>query len=133
VVKAIDGYKINYLAPRAWRQGGQIAQAALGQVATRSGSEPDNFVVVLDESTGSVSHLLDLGWQDRNKGCCRGLGWIGTDTVIVSTDQEGVLAWRLSTGEVTRALPLTFGVLSIAPEGCDWTVTVEGVSAACTT
>ncbi len=121
-------YRPKYLQPRGWRMGNRIAQAASGQV----GNHPGDFVVVVDDRTESVTHVLDLG-TGRNKGCCTVLGWENTETVLVRTDQDGLLRWHLPTGRVSRLSPPAAGTLSIAPTGCGWTITVEGSTSGCMT
>ena len=121
-------YRLSYLAPRGWRFDNLIAQAASGQV----GDRPGDFVIVVDERTKAITHVLDLG-SGRNKGCCRVMGWRGTDHVLVYTEQDGLLLWQLSTGEVTRLFPHAPGALSIAPTGCEYEVKIEGKpTSACT-
>ena len=121
-------YRLNYLAPRGWRVDNRIAQVAGGQV----GDRPGDFVIVVDERTEAITHVLDLG-SGRNKGCCRVMGWRGTDHVLVQTDQDGLLQWQVSTGVVTRLFASAPGALSIAPTGCDFEVTIEGQTHACMT
>jgi hypothetical protein len=107
---AIADHTVNTLMGRAWRSGDRIAQAAFGQ----SGQGPGNFVIVVNELSRSVTHLLELGFTGPNLGCCQVLGWHDADTVLVYTSQEGLLAWHLPTGAVTLVLPVAQGTLSIA-------------------
>ncbi len=123
-------YRMSDLYPRAWRHGDSIAAAGSGQV----GSRPGDFVFVIDDRSGTVTHVLDLGTgQDRNKGCCRVLRMDGPQNVLISSDQDGVLDWDLTTGTVTRRTALRGGPLSLEPTGCDWTITVGGVTSSCIT
>jgi hypothetical protein len=119
-------YRPSYLQPRGWRMGNLIAQAASGQV----GNYPGDFVVVVDDRTESVTHVLDLG-TGRNKGCCAVLGWTDNETVLIRTDQDGLLRWHLSTGQVTRLIPPAAGTLSVATMGCAYQVTIEGMTSGC--
>jgi hypothetical protein len=121
-------YRPSYLAPRGWRMGNLIAQAASGQVD----DHPGDFILVVDDRTQSVTHVLDLG-SGRNKNCCAVLGWESSEIVLVRTDQDGVLRWDLTSGAVTLLMPAAPGTLSIAPMGCGWTVRIEGGASSCIT
>ncbi len=120
------GYRVSYLAPRGWREGNLIAQAASGQVD----NHPGDFVIVVDDRPEAVTHVLDLG-DGRNKLCCAVVGWEGAETVLVRTDQDGVLRWHLPTGTVTRLTASAPGALSIAPMGCVQHVEIEGQGFGC--
>jgi hypothetical protein len=111
-------YRIAELSPRGWRDGNLIAQAASGPTG--------GFVAVIDDRTLDVTHVLDL-----NGG--RVLGWMNSDVVLVQTGRDGLLKWQLTTGTVTRLTNPTTGSLSIAPAGCDWTVTIADITASCIT
>jgi len=122
-----DPYHISYLAPRSWRMGSLIATAASGQVDNR----PGDFVMVVDAQTGAVTNVLDLG-DPRLKGCCTVMGWQNSDVVLVRTEGD-LLFWRLSTGLVTQLADNVPGWISVAPTGCGWRITIDGVTSACTT
>jgi hypothetical protein len=122
-----DPYHISYLAPRSWRMGSLIATAASGQVDNR----PGDFVMVVDAQTGAVTNVLDLG-DPRVKGCCTVMGWQTSDVVLVRTEGD-LLVWRLSTGLVTQLADNVPGSISVAPTGCGWRITIDGVTSACTT
>jgi hypothetical protein len=117
--------RVDTLAPRGWRSGNLIAQAASGRIGDRSA----DFALILDTEDGRVTHLLDLGTAAA-PGCCSVLGWMGTDKVIVRTANDIVL-WYLADGRVTRLATNAPGPLSIAPTGCDWRITIAGATAAC--
>jgi len=117
-------YRFSYLMPHGWRYGDLIAQAGGGQ----AGSVPGEFVVVIDDQTGDITQVLDLG-PNRNKGCCAVVGWMNPDAVIIHTDQEGLLQWTLSTGTVTRLTDRLPGASSLPMNGCDWRI----LNAACVT
>jgi hypothetical protein len=111
-------YRISYLNPRGWRYGNLIAQGAGGQ----AGSQPGEFVVVVNDQSGDITHVLDLG-PGRNKGCCAVLGWSeGDGAVLVHTDREGLLQWRLATGEVTRLTDRLPGAVSLPLMGCEFQI-----------
>jgi hypothetical protein len=114
-------YRIAELRPRGWRDGNLIAQAASGPTG--------EFVAVIDDRTSDITHVLDL----NGGGGGRVLGWMNSDVVLVHTDRDGLLKWQLTTGTVTRLTNPTTGSLSIAPAGCDWTVTIADVTASCIT
>jgi hypothetical protein len=119
---------ISTLSPRGWRYGDLIAQAGSGHID----GGPVDFVVVADAKQGIVARILDLG-PGRNKGCCATLGWRNPSSVLVYTEQEGLLTWDVSNGKILRLVPPAPGALSIATMGCDWTVTIEGRTASCVT
>ncbi|MBB5874574.1 hypothetical protein F4553_008008 [Allocatelliglobosispora scoriae] len=129
--RTLGAYRISYLSPRGWRYGDLVAFAANGQLSTANGSGPRDFVAVLDARTGAFTQVLDLGERDRNKGCCAVYGWQNSNEVLVYTQQEGLLAWDLSTGRVVRLVDPALGLVSVAPMGCDWHLTIGGVSADC--
>ncbi|MEU5943568.1 hypothetical protein ABZ807_31410 [Micromonospora sp. NPDC047548] len=123
-------YRIADLAPRGWRMHDRIAQVASGPA---DGPARGTFLVVINVSTGKVVHLLDLG-PGRTAGCCAVLGWANGDDVLVRTDREGLLKWHLPNGSVTLLADRPVdGIISIAPTGCDWRLTIRGVTTACTT
>jgi hypothetical protein len=117
-------YRIDALTPRGWRTGNVIAQAARGRI----GERPTDFVIVVDEGSGAVTNVLDLG-ASGVEGCCAVVGW-QSDSVLVRTSTE-LLLWRLSTGAVTHLAGNVAGTLSLAPNGCGWRVTIEGETASC--
>jgi hypothetical protein len=82
-----------------------------------------------------VTHVLALaGAKERfGRGCCTVVGWAGAGDDVLIGGIEGLLRWRLSTGEVTRLSDPGFVIVSVAPTGCDWTITVNRVTASCTT
>jgi hypothetical protein len=121
----IGAYRIDALAPRGWRSGGRIAQAASGQ----AGNWPGDFVLVVDTGSGAITNVLDLR-SSGVKGCCAVLGWQNPDTVVVRTTDD-VLLWSPSTGRVTQAMDNHNGLISLAPNGCGWRITVDGSTAAC--
>jgi hypothetical protein len=123
-------YRIADLALRGWRMHDSIAQVASGPA---DGPARGTFLVVINVSTGKVTHLLDLG-PGRTAGCCAVLGWANGDDVLVRTDREGLLKWHLPDGSVTLLADRpTDSVISIAPTGCDWRLTISGVTTVCTT
>ncbi len=126
-VAGADPYDIRFITPRAWRMGNLIAVAASGQVE----NHPGDFIVVVDAPTGAVTNVLDLG--DRSvKACCTVMGWQNSDVVLVRTEDD-LLFWRLSTGAVTQLSENVPGSISIAPTGCNWRITIDGIGSACTT
>jgi hypothetical protein len=52
--------------------------------------------------------------------------------VLVYSNPEGLLRWHLPTGAVRRLSPWGAGRLSVAPTGCDWTITIDHITSACT-
>ncbi len=119
-------YQISDLSPRGWRYGNLIAQAAGG----RDGSAHANFVAVIDDQAGTVTHILDLG-TGRAKGCCSVLGWAGSDDVLVYADEHGLLDWNLSTRAVTRLTEPAPGGISVASGGCDYSIKIAGITYGC--
>ena len=119
-------YRLSYLAPRGWRFDSRIAQAASGQV----GDRPGDFVIVVDERTKEITHVLDLG-GGRNKGCCRVMGWRGAEQCPGPHRAGRIASWQLSTGDVTRLFAYAPGALSIAPTGCEYEVKIEGNTYVC--
>ena len=119
-------YRIAFLSPRGWRYGNLVAQAASGQI----GSTYGDFVAVIDDHTGDITHVLDLG-GGRNKGCCSVVGWLNGTDVLVYTDQTGLLRWQLTTSIVTRLTDPAAGPISVAPTGCGFTITIAGVTSGC--
>jgi hypothetical protein len=123
-------YRIDYLMPRGWRSAHRIAQAPGGAAGPQYGE----FVLIIDDRTAAVSRILDLG-PLHTKGCCSVLGWIGADTVLIHSGRDGLLRWELTTGGVARLsrpsspAPTT---VSVAPNGCDWSIKVDGITSACT-
>jgi hypothetical protein len=87
---------------------------------------------VLGDHTGNISNVLDLGGS-RSKGCCTVLGWMSAHSVLIRLDPEGLLEWDLTSGAVTRHSGPSSGVVSIAPFGCDFSVTVDSTTSSCTT
>jgi hypothetical protein len=124
-VRGAAPYRITTVAPRGWRPGHLIAQAASGQV----GDHPGDFVLVVDDRSGAVTNVLELA-ASGVKGCCAVLGWPGSDTVIVRTDTD-VLLWQLTTGAVTQPTDNAPGSLSLGPSGCASKITIEGVTTSC--
>jgi len=57
-------------------------------------------VAVVDVRTGAVVRLLVLG-PAAGRADATALGWLDSDAVLLRTDQDGVVAWNTSTGEVT--------------------------------
>jgi hypothetical protein len=53
--------------------------------------------------------------------------------VILQIDQYGLLEWDLPSGAVMRLTEGVAGAVSVAPSGCDWTITIGGITASCTT
>ena len=80
-----------------------------------------DFVVVVDDRPEAVTHVLDLG-TFPGMACCAVMGWENGETVLVLSDQEGLLRWHLPTGAVTRLTASAQGSMSVAPTGCNWTV-----------
>jgi hypothetical protein len=117
-----------HLDARGWRYGNLIAHAAGGEV----GSVRGDFVAVIDDRTGAVTHVLNLG-AGGGPDCCAVVGWGGKSTVHVYTARAGLLAWELTSGAVTRLMPPAAGLLSVAPLGCDWTIRVPSGAASCVT
>jgi hypothetical protein len=129
--RPVDGhaagpYQFGFLIGRGWRYGNLIAQAA----ASRPDSDVGDFVAVVDDRTDGVTHVLDIGAR-RDRGCCTAVGWSGGDDVLVN-DTEGLLRWHLPTGAVTRLSAPVRGIVSVAPTGCDWSITIDQVTSACT-
>ncbi|MEV8515233.1 hypothetical protein [Dactylosporangium sp. NPDC051484] len=91
--------------------GDLVVRAGWGRTPTRQGVE---VVAVVDVRTGELRRLLDLG-RDRVKGCCQPLDWVDEHTVLLRTDQEGLIAWDVSTGAVSVVStgPL-LGIVAIA-------------------
>jgi len=52
--------------------------------------------------------------------------------VLVHSQRDGLLRWDLATGSVTRLSRPGAGTVSVAPGGCDWSITIDHVTAACT-
>ena len=120
-------YQFGFLVGRGWRYGNLIARAAAGRPDTDVGY----FVAVVDDRTAGVTNVLDIGAR-RDAGCCTALGWSGAgDDVLITTDTEGLLRWHLPTGTVTRLSAPVSGIVSVAPMGCDWTITVDNITAEC--
>jgi hypothetical protein len=125
-VTSAPTYRLSHLAPRGWRMGNLIAQAGGGQID----NHPGDFVIVVDDRTESITHVLDLG-SGRNKGCCAVVGWENSESVLVRTGQDGLLRWHLPTGAVSRLTAYAPGAVSVAPMGCSYRVTIEGATYGC--
>jgi hypothetical protein len=124
-------YSLAILLGRGWRYGNLIAHTA----TARPGGASADVVAVIDDRTAVVTHVLALaGAKERfGRGCCTVVGWAGAGDDVLIGGIEGLLRWRLSTGEVTRLSDPGFVIVSVAPMGCDWTITVNRVTASCTT
>ncbi|MEE3919090.1 hypothetical protein V2I01_13860 [Micromonospora sp. BRA006-A] len=70
-------------------------------------------VAVLDARTGAVTRLLDLGREDRAKGCCEVYGWTADGDLLFRYD-AGLARWRPETGTVDWVASDVPGRLSIA-------------------
>jgi hypothetical protein len=120
-------YRIDYLIPRGWRYGHRIAQAAGGTEGPRYGE----FVLLIDDGAAAVTRILDLG-PLHTKGCCPVLGWLGADDVLIHSGRDGLLRWELTTGSVLRLSRPAPVLVSVAPNGCDWGITIDHIRSACT-
>ncbi|MGC5018782.1 hypothetical protein [Micromonospora sp. DT47] len=102
-------FQVNEFYGRGWQRGGRIAQAAWITNGVIDGAEG---VAVLDARTGAVTQLLDLGRDNRSKGCCEVLGWDGDD-VLLRLDGQ-LVRWRPETGEVTGVVRALAGMVALA-------------------
>ncbi|MFF0100292.1 hypothetical protein ACFYO8_13275 [Micromonospora sp. NPDC005257] len=108
------GYQVNEVYGRGWQRGDRIGQAGwtttAGAAGTTIGAEG---VAVLDARTGAVTRLLDLGREDRAKGCCEVYGWTADGALLFHYD-AGLARWRPETGAVDWVASDVPGRLSIA-------------------
>ncbi|MFI5834437.1 hypothetical protein ACIA5A_12255 [Micromonospora sp. NPDC051300] len=104
------GYRLDEVYGRGWQRGDRIAQAGWTTTGSMGGAEG---VAVVDARTGAVSHLLDLGREDRAKACCEVLGWSADGAVLFRADPTALARWRPETGEVDRVARDVTGPVSL--------------------
>jgi hypothetical protein len=94
-----------------WRRGDLVVRAGWGH---DGGASVVPLVAVVDLRTAGVVRLLRFG-PDRDQACCTALGWLDDHTVLLQTDQEGVVAWDVRGGSVTSVAAPFDGALATAP------------------
>lgn len=122
----VAGFRVDYIYGQAWRSGERVVVGGSGL----AGNNPGDFIAVIDLTRGSVTRMLDLT-GDRDKGCCRALGWADAQTVYVWTDQDGLLRWDLAERSVVRVFPAAPGVVAVLTAGCPKAVTIDGFVTSC--
>lgn len=106
---------------QAFASGGLVAAGGFSSglhVEGASSSDPQ-VIAVFNPSQPAAARLLAFDWEGRNKGCCSVVGWLGTSTVLFTSeggsDPTRVLAWDWRTGQVLRVSQLTApSVVSLA-------------------
>jgi hypothetical protein len=115
------GYAVTEFYGQAVPDGnGRVAVAAWGDWLDDKGRAVQGgaqMLTVVDTRTGALREVLVLDTPDgerRNKACCAVLDWSDSQTVLARTDREGLIAWRLRGGGVTRVVTAPFsGTLSL--------------------